>query len=148
MIQRRTVVRGAVWTAPVLAVAAAAPAFAASTDPILVVIRACKSAPNGQAGVATYSLDLEVTNNLSVPLTFQNVTITSPAGFAANPINGSTVPGGSTSLFGFSFTGPTGQGNPVVTVQIDYYINGDSSVIHKMTQTYTLNYNQKGCSVV
>lgn len=127
--------------------ASAAPALAASTEPIRVVIKACKSAPAQQAGWTTYSVDLSVTNTLSVPLTFENVVITDPSTFSANPIAGQTINGGQTALFGFSFNGPTGQGNPVISVKVSYYLNNDSSTVYSFTDTYTLQYNEKGCTV-
>ena len=48
VINRRTVVRGAAWSIPVVAVAANAPAFAASTDaPSISSVSACKDPGTG-----------------------------------------------------------------------------------------------------
>ncbi len=44
-VSRRTVAKGAAWAVPVVAVGAAAPAFAASTPPVFTVISA--TAPKG-----------------------------------------------------------------------------------------------------
>jgi hypothetical protein len=69
-VSRRTVVKGAAWTVPAIAVAAAAPAIAATPLVTFAVGLACKHPGNPKH----YHFNLDVTNNGSVTTT---VTITS-----------------------------------------------------------------------
>ena len=76
---RRTVVRGAAWTVPVVAVATQAPAFAVSPPPpppppVLSFAGACGNTGNqtkGCGGKFTLQVPLKVTNTLATPIVFQ-----------------------------------------------------------------------------
>lgn len=74
---RRTVVRGAAWTVPVVAVAANAPAFATSYDPPPPVINFGGSCGNtgalqkGCGGFKTLEVPLSLTNPGATPIIFQ-----------------------------------------------------------------------------
>lgn len=58
MINRRTVVRGAAWTAPVLAVAAVAPAYAVSSPLLCAPTAVCKD-----PGKGSHTKDYEIRTN-------------------------------------------------------------------------------------
>jgi hypothetical protein len=81
VINRRTVVRGAAWSIPVVAVAANAPAFAASTDAPRPTATACKETAGSKCyrffftfGAQSYNWDIVLTS-----LVITNST-TGPAG--------------------------------------------------------------------
>ncbi|SOC51728.1 hypothetical protein [Ornithinimicrobium cerasi] len=68
---RRTLVKGAAWSVPVVAVAGAAPAFAASGGPPSVVVGgACKLPGNscGDVFVKGYIFDVTITNGTTEPI--------------------------------------------------------------------------------
>ncbi len=74
---RRTVVRGAAWTVPVIAVAAPIPAFATSHEPPPPVVNlsgACGNTGTTRKGCGTektLQVPVTVTNTSSVPIVFQ-----------------------------------------------------------------------------
>ena len=75
-MSRRTVVRGAAWTVPVLAVAAHAPAFAASTDAprtngpaSYVVCKLAGAGQNCQSYRVTLTLDVQPDDTWDITLT-------------------------------------------------------------------------------
>jgi hypothetical protein len=87
---RRTLVRGAAWTIPVLAVAAQAPAFAASTDAPApgALFMTCRTNGQGQGNCQGYRLvvnfNLQGTSSWNIRIT--TAQITSSAG-ATQSIN-------------------------------------------------------------
>lgn len=75
-ISRRSLVKGAAWAVPVVAVAAAAPAFAASAGPVLPGIDlalACKQGNNPACGPQKFSYAFPITlkNTTASPVEFQ-----------------------------------------------------------------------------
>jgi hypothetical protein len=89
-VSRRAIVKGAAWTVPAIAVAAAAPAIAATPLVTFAIGLACKHPGNPKH----YHFNLEVTNNGSVTTT---VTITSavfdPSAASDPLVTISTLPG-------------------------------------------------------
>jgi len=80
-ISRRSLVKGAAWAVPAVAVAAAAPAFAASAGPVLPVIDlglACKQGNNPACGPQKFSYAFPITlkNTTSSPVEFQITSFT------------------------------------------------------------------------
>lgn len=77
---RRTLVKGAAWSVPVVAMAGAAPAFAASGNPPTVAVGgACKLPGNscGNVFVKGYVFDVTITNVSDKPIyIYNNITFT------------------------------------------------------------------------
>ena len=73
---RRTVVRGAAWTIPVVAIAANAPAYAASTDPPSPgAISACKDPGTGNCSGYRFVVPLNIQPGYTWTITLTEVTI-------------------------------------------------------------------------
>ena len=93
VVNRRTVVRGAAWSIPVVAVAANAPAFAASTDAPRPTATVCKETAGSKCyrfflsfGTQSYNWDivltsLVITNSTTGPAGKELIGQTSPKAF-------------------------------------------------------------------
>jgi len=106
-ISRRTVTRGVAWSAPIAAVAYAAPAFAASPGPVVVTPcgTACKHPGSGQ-NVKTYHFTFCFATNVALvggTVTLVSMTIVGGGGQtetkAVTPTTVSVAPGSPTCIY-------------------------------------------------
>lgn len=132
---RRTVVRGAAWTIPVVAVAAQAPAFAASTDAPRPTVTVCKET----AGSKCYRFYL----TFAMPAYDWSITLTSLV------LTNSTTPGGE-ELIGLTnpktFTVTTA-GTNVFQIQACTTGNLASSALLQLAYTATSSAGSENISV-
>jgi hypothetical protein len=77
LLDRRTLLLGAAWTVPAIQVAAAAPAFAATSDPALS-LSVVGPAWSSTAISATFTLQVTITNTGGLAVTQPRVTLTFP----------------------------------------------------------------------
>lgn len=131
---RRTLVRGAAWSIPVVAVAAHAPAFAASTDPPVINqtgITACKRP--GQPGTGTncqgYSFSINVTVQPDDPwtITLTNVVLNGASHLAGTiPTTFGVVSGA--SIINFVVCTNTSSPGPV-TLSLTYSAKNERTMV-------------------
>lgn len=154
-INRRTVAKGIAWSVPAVAVAGAAPAFAASPGFVQFTGNACKEPGNSIPGVPDskqYYVELVITNQTAVVLniTFDGATVNgsnpiNPPGFQATP-TGATVPAYTKQTIVVRIGNWGNSAN--ATVVLSYTVNGVSGTATKsFVDTPPLN-NQQKCLLV
>lgn len=128
---RRTIARGAAWSVPVVAVTAAAPAFAASGGTATV-----QGSCSGTSRTASITVDVTGTSAGSVIVTFTGTgtfAVSAPAGTTSCGTNCYVVPvvnGTASATFGVTFTiGQSGQETVTATVSSSggQVISGDTT---------------------
>lgn len=139
-ISRRTVTKAIAWSVPVIAVAAAVPAYAASRINFSLNGAGCKLPGNSNSTYKGYAFKLAITNSSSVPITIQITSITlngtslgqtalvdlnqTPASFDANPFvlnPGQSVPNG-------ALLTANAANSSAGTLSITYTINGGAPI--------------------
>lgn len=131
-VSRRTVTRGIAWTAPVVAVATAAPAFASSE---LVTVNldsanACKFPGQSTACEFAYYLPFSITNNSgqTVTVTFTSITETindKNKGLVINGPSSVTLNSGESQTFAIIASGSQNSANVEANLKVCYTLSTD-----------------------
>lgn len=146
---RRSVLKTAAWSVPVITVMTAAPAFAASTDPWAI---SSASFEGTSAGVRDNNATYQFRFTLTIPAA---ATVTAPQclmSFAASPGNGVTITGisatGSGTVDGWAYQGTDNVGTSANAYRNFTFTRGDVSGGPAAPTSVTLNFqmNQVGGS--
>lgn len=101
---RRTVVRGFAWTVPVIAVAAQAPAFAASYPPVIIsgytdAFKCPGQSSGGNDNEFTYIFEFTATGTVTSAQISGLVVTINGTEFSVKYVNTTSLPGGNTRLY-------------------------------------------------
>ena len=133
-VSRRTLARGAAWTVPMVAVAVAAPAYAASPTytPALALMGGCRCGVGG-GPVKPYRFDVTFTNTSSDTFAVTNPDIIIVGVDATNealqvtPAQTNTIPPGVTKTLRYTFT--RGNNPSTDTVTFTFTITNQTTTV-------------------
>ena len=148
-VSRRTLARGAAWTVPVVAVAVAAPAFAASPTyaPTLTLMGGCRCGVGG-GPVKPYRIDVTFTNTSGDTFAVTNPDVIITGVDATNellqvtPVQTNTVPTGIKKL---RYTFTRGNNPSSDTVTFKYTITNQTTSM-SFEQTVTMDVAWGNCT--
>jgi hypothetical protein len=148
-VSRRTLARGAAWTVPVVAIAVAAPAFAASPSyvPTLTLMAGCRCGVGG-GPVKTNRIDVTFTNTSGDTFAVTNPDVIIIGVDAANellqvtPAQTNTVPTGIKTL---KYTFTRGNNPSSDTVTFKYTITNQTTSLSS-EQTVTMDVTWGSCT--
>lgn len=139
---RRTLVKGAAWSVPVIAVAGAAPAFAASGSVTLTQTGACKSPGNScKSFPKGYKFTFNAVNTWPCEVTITSATISVTSGEAPGTltvVTPFTVPAGTTPAFVVTVLA-SNSANRVFTAQLCYTYTVSCRETDAITECTTVN---------
>ena len=138
-VSRRTLARGAAWSVPAVAVAAAAPAYAASgAIEISTVYTSCKHSGEGNNDYPkAYHIQFVIANPSSAPVTFTLpglVLLDLDDSASSNP---ACVPGSGDSTAGQSLTVTVPANTAGYHVVVHYYSNNSANVLISFSYSHT-----------